>query len=610
MPIAATKGHNMPENIMKEMPHTDKAKDKERVKYRRKKLFSYAVQAKKAYIPGLLFDALATASDLVSPLIVGYLLNQNNLLRAGTEDPSHYLGILIAFFVLTAASAVLRYVSALYLQKAANTIQKDMQNDVFAHLQTLPISYFDRLPAGKVVSRVTNDTKAVRNLFSAVLVRLLSAGIFGIGIYVSLFILDRRLFLLGLLPLPLMFFAFRDFQKKSSKWSYDVRLALSEVNGQLNENIQGMELIQSLNREDRIYQRFDEAINKEFDISLKMSKLWAYSTDNMTSAIRNFVIFTILAYFGFGNITQTFAVPLGNLYVFIDYLQRLFRQISQAMTRIGELERANGAADHIFELLKLEATTDKDGEMPPLKGDILFDHIDFSYVQDEPVLKDVTFEVPAGSKAAFVGHTGSGKSTIMNLLLGFYPPDSGTLWLDGNAMKELPILSVRRQMAIVLQDPYLFSGTIYDNIALGRNELSAEAAESALRAVGGSQLLDRLEEGIMSRVSERGRGFSVGERQLISFARALAQDPAILILDEATSNIDTETESLIQEAMKKVQEGRTTLIIAHRLSTVKDVDTIFVLDHGHLAEQGSHAELMEANGIYARMYREQSKSSR
>ncbi|HZW98014.1 MAG TPA: ABC transporter ATP-binding protein, partial [Bacillota bacterium] len=492
------------------------------------------------------------------------------------------------------------------MQKAANEISMQMQLDVFSHVQKLPIEFFDQLPAGQVVSRITNDTKAVKVLYQVVLSQFLMAGIYALGIYVSLFLIDPILVLIGLIPTPILFLLFRDFRGKSALFNRVVRRKLSELNGNLNENIQGMEVISSLGKERQIYHEFSVINDQAYEQGRNITKLFAYSAHNATSVLQYLMLSAVLLYFGYGHLSGAYWVQIGTLYVFIDYMITLFSQVNNAMTRVGDLERSRSAADHIFELLDEKTVSNGDEDAPVSTGKITFENVTFAY-KDEDVLKDVSFEVKPNQTVAFVGHTGSGKSTILNLLFAFYRPQEGRILFEGVPLESLDCKSVRRQMAIVLQDPFLFTGTILSNINLNRDDISRADAETALREVGGDLLLDRLEDGIDTKVTEKGQGFSSGERQLISFARALAHNPRILVLDEATSSIDSETESVIQKAMRKLEQGRTTLIIAHRLSTIKHADQIIVLDHGRIAEQGVHDELITKNGIYKSMYESQSQ---
>lgn len=582
-------------------------------KTRNRRLASYAWRARKSFIPALLLDAVDTGLNLLAPLLVGKILNeqvirQSQNLSGGADGLNYYLQLLGLYLLVVVIAAGIGYVGQYLFQYSANHIGRLVQMDVYQHLQKLPLSFFDRTAAGKVVSRVTNDTKALKMLFAQVVTRLISAGVFSVGIFISLFFVDKTLFLMALIPLPILYLVFKDFKRKSSHYSTLARKEISELNSQLNENIQGMEIIQSLGREDRVLNQFTQLNDQHFTTNYEFTKLFSYSSSNVVGILNRLSMAAILAYFGYASLHGNTELPLGSLYVFIEYMRRLFQQFDIVLQRIGSLERSLGAADHIFELLDQPLVTYQEGELAPVQGHITFKQVNFSYLEGEPVLKNLSFEVKAGESAAFVGATGSGKSTIMNLLAGFYPLDNGQILIDGENLDQLPLLALRRQMAIVLQDPFLFSGTIYSNISLDKESISPAQAEAALREVGGSPLLDRLEKGIMSPVSRQGQGFSSGERQLISFARALAQEPRILVLDEATSNVDSATEGMIQEGIERLQEGRTTLLIAHRLSTIRDADTIYVLDKGELKESGKHAELMALGGIYAKMYEEQSKS--
>lgn len=589
-------------------PQIAKAEIRQKRKFRRKLLSAYTWKARKYFGPGLLIEAVATAVQLVAPVLVGRILNQQVIAQSQTDGLTYYLQLLGLYLLTTLIASILRYGSQYLFQLSANRISQMVQNDVFAHLQALPIAFFDRMAAGKIVSRVTNDSNALKTLYAQVITRLISAFIFAIGTYIGLIAIDYRLFLMALIPIPFLTIVFTDFKSKSSRYNRELRSNLSELNGQINENVQGMEVIQSLGREDRVYNEFDNLNKKYLDTSLRYSHLYAYSAQTITGFLNFLVMAAILAYFGYASLSGKYDVPIGNLYIFIEYMRRLFEQFNTIMQRIGNLDRSLGAADHIFEILQLEPESYTDGELDQVQGDIEFKDVEFAYIKGEPVLKGISLHIPAGHTAAFVGATGSGKSTIMNLISGFYPLGDGDILIDGKSIKDIPIQSLRRQMAVVLQDPFIFRGSLYKNIALDNKSISPDQAESALRELGGGRLLDRLEKGIMSEVAEQGKGFSMGERQLISFARALAQAPHILILDEATANVDSETEGLIQAGIDRLQSGRTTLMIAHRLSTIKDADSIYVLDKGQIAEQGNHEELMAMHGLYAKMYEEQSKS--
>ncbi len=572
---------------------------------RQSRLLKYTLQAKRTLGQGLLVSVLTVASSLLAPYMVKYLLD-NGLSEGTSMHVNFIILVLAAYFGIMLLSAVMRYFSSLLMQKAANEISMQMQLDVFSHVQKLPIEFFDQLPAGQVVSRITNDTKAVKVLYQVVLSQFLMAGIYALGIYVSLFLIDPILVLIGLIPTPILFLLFRDFRGKSALFNRVVRRKLSELNGNLNENIQGMEVISSLGKERQIYHEFSVINDQAYEQGRNITKLFAYSAHNATSVLQYLMLSAVLLYFGYGHLSGAYWVQIGTLYVFIDYMITLFSQVNNAMTRVGDLERSRSAADHIFELLDEETVSNGDEDAPVSTGKITFENVTFAY-KDEDVLKDVSFEVKPNQTVAFVGHTGSGKSTILNLLFAFYRPQEGRILFEGVPLESLDCKSVRRQMAIVLQDPFLFTGTILSNINLNRDDISRADAETALREVGGDLLLDRLEDGIDTKVTEKGQGFSSGERQLISFARALAHNPRILVLDEATSSIDSETESVIQKAMRKLEQGRTTLIIAHRLSTIKHADQIIVLDHGRIAEQGVHDELITKNGIYKSMYESQSQ---
>ena len=556
---------------------------------------------------GFILTVLTVGLDLAGPYVISLMLNGEIVAGQGMRDSRTFLLMIGLYGATLLLSLFARYGGNIYNQKAANHISAYMQRELFGHVQKMPVSYFDSLAAGTVVSRITNDTKAVRVFFTTVLSRLLMAGVFALGILVGLLSLDWRLFLLASISFPILFFLFRDFQRKSLMFSKRYRKGISRLNASLNENINGMEVIQAFTRERAMYDGYSRINDQAFRDGLGMTRLHAYSGWNVTEAL-NYTMFALaLLYFGIGNITGLNLVPIGSLYLFIDYMLRFFAQMNQAMQNLGNLERARGAADHIFELLDRQALTDDGENVDRIDGQVAFDGVTFAYKEDELVLKEVSFSIPRGQTAAFVGQTGAGKSTIMNLLFSFYEPQEGRVLIDGRDLKSLNKRSVRSHMAIVTQEPFLFTGTVESNITLGRAGLTGEDARAALIEVGGSAFLARLAEGVKTQVRERGSEFSAGERQLISFARALAQNPTVLILDEATSHIDSETEDIIQKGIERLSKGRTTLIIAHRLSTIRHASRIYVLDQGEIVEEGSHQELLAQKGLFAHMVETQTR---
>ncbi|MCK9176163.1 MAG: ABC transporter ATP-binding protein/permease [Clostridiales bacterium] len=574
------------------------------------RLARYARYAVPSLSIGFILTILTVVFDLLGPYIVSLLLDGEIIAGIGVRDVETFTTMILFYAATVLLSLVTRYGGSIANQFAANHVAMVMQGEIFAHVQRLPVAYFDTLAAGQVVSRVTNDTKAVRVFFTTVLSQLLMAFVFAIGILFGLFSIDWRLFAIASLSFPILFFLFRDFQKKSLSFSREYRKGISMLNASMNENIHGIEVIQSFNRERDIYDNYSRINDTVFRNGLGMTRLHAYSGWNVTEAMNYLMLALALLYFGIGNIRGTNLVPVGHLYLFIDYMIRFFAQMNRAMQHIGNLERARGAADHIFELLDRQALPDDGEKVESILGDVAFEQVTFAYKEDEHVLRDVSFEVPRGTTAAFVGETGAGKSTIMNLLFSFYEPESGRVLIDGHDLTTLNKRSARSHMAIVTQDPFLFTGTIESNITLNRPGLTATHAANALIEVGGDSFLARLSEGVKTEVKERGNEFSAGERQLISFARALAQNPTVLILDEATSHIDTETEGIIQKGIERLSRGRTTLIIAHRLSTIRHASRIYVLDHGKIVEEGSHEELMNKGGIFANMVEMQTRQSR
>ncbi|WP_214809181.1 MULTISPECIES: ABC transporter ATP-binding protein [unclassified Exiguobacterium] len=513
----------------------------------------------------------------------------------------------LIYVLLLLAAAGLNWIQQILLQRSAHKIIKRMRLDVFTHLQQLPVRYFDQTPIGKIVSRVTNDTETIRDLYLGVLARVFSGIITMAGILVAMFFLDYRLGLVSLIIIPIVYFWIQLFQKLATKNNFKVRSLVADMNGQLNENIQTMPIIQAYAREKEVLAEFEQKNEENYQTRAKLLRLDALMSHNLSYFLKNLTLALLIWVVGGKSLTNGSFLSLGILYAYIDYVSRLFEPVTQIMNQLSPLQQALVSADRMFQLLDEKGEPVEQGRVARFKGAVTFKDVEFSYEAGNPVLREIQIDARPGATIALVGHTGSGKSSIMNLLMRFYDPSKGQLLIDGQDVTTLPKQAVREHMGIVLQDPFLFTGTIRSNITLGNPDISEERVRQAIEAVGADRFIDRLPNGLDEPVIEKGATLSAGERQLISFARALAFDPAILVLDEATASVDSETEAVIQDALLTLTKGRTTFIIAHRLSTIKDADEILVLDHGRIVERGSHDVLLATSGIYAKMYALQSK---
>ncbi|WP_010307091.1 ABC transporter ATP-binding protein [Kurthia senegalensis] len=568
----------------------------------RNRLWQYASLYKKQLIVGVLFLLIAVVADLAGPYMAKIMIDEH-ITNANTEGVrwKPFAIMLGIFFGLAVISAIFRYLQYIILQSGANHIIKKMRNDVYEHINRLTIRYFDSLPAGKVVSRITNDTEAVRDLFVTVLSQIASGLLTIVGVYIMLFVLDWKMALLALCLIPPLLLFIWGYHKFATKYNHLIRTRLSDMNGMLNESINGMTVIQAFNQEKKMGDEFEKLNEEHLSYQNKMLAMDSATMHNLIGLLRSMIFLAFIWYFGSQSLDGVTMMSIGMLYAFVDYITRLFNPFMQIVNQLSRLERARVSAERVFELLSYEGVEVSNQQMPRYKGDVAFEHVSFAYKDDRYVLKDINFKALSGETVALVGHTGSGKSSIMNLLFRFYDVSKGAITIDGRNINEVPVQTIREHMGIVLQDPYLFTGTVESNISLNDPRISHEQVVKAVEAVGGLKGLALDDE-----VVERGATLSSGQRQLISFARALAFDPAILILDEATSNIDSETEEIIQNAMNVLKQGRTTFIIAHRLSTIKNANQILVLDAGEIVERGMHDDLLALQGKYHQMYRLQS----
>ena len=570
------------------------------------RLMRYAMYFKKPILLGLFFLTIAVFTELVGPFIAKHIID--NYMTIGHIEIKPITWLLIVYLLLAIATAILRYFMYIYLQIGANRVIQKLRKDVFEHIQTLPIQYFDNLPAGKIVARVTNDTEAVRNLYVQVLSNFVTSFISIFGVYIALFILNWKMAMLALTMIPIVYVWMILYRKFASKYNDVIRTKIADINAMINESIQGMTIIQAFRREQQMTKEFDDMNNEHYAYERKLLVLDSATSFNLVNTLRLIMFTVFIFYFGTRSFTATEVITAGTLYAFVDYLTKLFNPITNIVNQFSQLERSLIAGKRVFEVLDTNGEPVSEKSIPRYKGNVVFEDVSFAYKDNEYVLKNLSFEAHQGETIALVGHTGSGKSSIMNLLFRFYDPSKGKITIDGIDITSVPRQTMREHMGIVLQDPYLFTGTIASNVSLNNPRISHEKIEASLNAVGGERVLANLPNGYEEPVIEKGSTLSSGQRQLISFARALAFDPAILILDEATSNIDTETEEIIQHAMDVLKKGRTTFIIAHRLSTIKNADRILVLDRGKIVENGTHDELLALGGIYDKMYQMQANS--
>ncbi|GAK06231.1 LOW QUALITY PROTEIN: ABC transporter, ATP-binding/permease protein [Geomicrobium sp. JCM 19037] len=523
-------------------------------------------------------------------------LGASDVLAFYSPEVTHIVRWLLLYLGLIVFASFFQYGQSFYLKKSAHLIVRQMRNDVFQHLSKLPVRFFDHHPAGKIVARVTNDTEAVRELYMTVLATFFSGIVYLTGIYIALFILDVRLALLTLVLIPLFYAWIQLYHRFAAGLNRRIRDKNADINAAMNENIHGMSIIQAFNQESSSQKQFEQFNNEHYRAQTKLLNLNSLTSHNLTFVLKN-ILFTGLIWTISGGGGGIFSI--GVLYAFVDLVNRLFEPLSQMVSQLAKLEQARAAGQRVFELMDEQGEALSDDTIIRPKGDVQFDHVHFSYEKEKRVLKDLTFQAKAGQTIALVGHTGSGKSSIMNLLFRFYDPDDGTITIDGLNTKDMSSGALREHMGIVLQEPYLFTGTVAENISYGRPEASRDEVKRVVRLVGGETIIGRFLTNLSPNVEPRCRVASGNSSALLV---ALLVDPAILVLDEATSNVDTETEAHIQQGMNALKNGRTTFVIAHRLSTIIDADQILVLDRGQIVERGTHDVLLKRNGTYRRMY--------
>ncbi|WP_048766667.1 ABC transporter ATP-binding protein [Streptococcus cristatus] len=563
-----------------------------------RRLLDYMWRYKWISLLALAFIFATTLVTTALPLLARSYIDQF-VSREAATDGLYLLGIYYGLFLLR---VLLTFLGQYAFARVAYSIVRDLRQETFANMQQLRMAYFDQTAAGAIVSRLTNDTQSVADMFSSIFSNFLSSILILVVTIATMLALNWRLTLLIVLFLPIMLGSIILYQRLSNRLLKQVRARLSDLNVKLSESIEGMRIIQAFSQEKRLIEEF-EAINGEhLDFSNRYLNVNSLFLRPAMSLLKILAYALILTYFGLS--WQVAGVTAGVMYAFIQYVNQLFNPLIDVMQNYSVLQTSMVAAERVFELMdRRDFEPEQAEEGPEIQaGNIDFQHVAFSYDGKREILKDISFSVKQGETIAFVGSTGSGKSSIINLFLRFYEFEKGKILIDGRDIRDYSQAELRRNIGLVLQDPFLYHGTIASNIRMYQENLSQAEVEEAARFVDAHVFISQLAQGYDSPVTERGSTFSSGQRQLLAFARTIATKPKILILDEATANIDSETEELIQHSLRKMRQGRTTIAIAHRLSTIQDANCIYVLDKGRIIESGSHEELLAQNGTYKKMY--------
>jgi ATP-binding cassette, subfamily B, multidrug efflux pump len=550
-------------------------------------------------VMGLLLAILVNTSEILSPYITkvvidDYIIDNNNKYNI------EFLGTLYLFTVLF--GSLFNYIQAYVLNSMGQSVMHNIRLQLFSHIQKLPLSFFDKNSSGRVMTRVTNDIEALNEMYSGVIVALFKDVFMLIGIVTVMINMDLKLSLVSFTIIPIIVIVTYLYNNKAKRNFRRVRNLIAQINGFFAENISGMKLVQIFHREKEKYKEF-EKLNGEYN-SASILEVVLMALFKPAAELINSLAISIMIWYCAGKIFNS-NMEIGVLYAFITYIKKFFGPINDLADKYNTIQSGSVSAERIFELLdNVEGKEDleKGQNLSDIKGEIEFKNVWFAYNDKDWILKDVSFKVEPGETIAFVGATGSGKTTIINLIGRFYEIQKGEITIDGINIKDIKLSLLRQYVSVVMQDVFLFAGDIESNIRLNNDKISGDDIIQASKYANAHEFIEQLPGKYSEEVKERGCTLSAGQRQLLSFARAIAHKPAILVLDEATANIDTESEQLIQDSLNKITKDRTTLIIAHRLSTIRNADKIIVIHKGKIKEIGNHEELLQANGFYKKLY--------
>ncbi len=568
-----------------------------------KRLLGYIKPYKNYVIFAIVLNIFAAALLPVRPLLTKIAIDD----YIANSDYNGLLLIALLLFGSLLLQAVVQFFLTYYMQYLGQKALFDLRTKIFNHIQKLALKFFDKTPIGRLVTRSTNDVEALGELFSSGIVMVFSDVFIIVWILVFMFFMDFSLSMVTLSVLPVLIYGTFLFRKKARESYRDVRLHLARLNSYMQEHVTGMSVVQIFNKEKDELKKFSN-INKDYRTA-NIKSVFYYAVFFPSVELISAVALGLIIWYGGGEVVQG-TLTIGVLFAFIQFTEMFFRPIRDLSEKYNIMQTAMASSERIFKLLD-NHTIIKNPEQPlqlsKLKGKIDFKNVWFAYNDEDYVLKDISFSINPGETVAIVGHTGAGKTSIINILTRFYEINKGSILLDGMNIEKLDKRELRKYVSLVLQDVFLFSGNIESNISLNNERIEKERIIDAAVAVGADKFIEDLPAKYNEEVKERGATLSVGQKQLISFARALAYDPQILILDEATSSVDTETENLIQKAIEKLLIGRTAIVIAHRLSTIQSADKIIVLHKGEIRESGNHQELLAKQGIYYKLYQLQYK---